>query len=532
MSFRFIKYSRSDYLPLNATNLFCLKEDNWDDFGFKTIFTVTVYDENGHVHDLGNVKIGYKGQLSGLTSEFIRKEFTSLDDNFFSLGQEPEYYEKIYNDLSETCKINLLNGLNDVAFNSSSLEVAKSDEIEAKAKDLDSVFSVSLLRNVSSSVITEQFSKILQGEAPLSEYNFFYEKPADDRYSGLRVEFDVNPKIKPSSNIHILIGRNGVGKTTLLNNMVKAIIPDLEGSFENVGCFYQQKPWGAVPLGDYYFRGVVSVSFSAFDSFEPPPPQSNKNNGICYRYVGLKTVNQPNYNYEDRLKTTSELCSELVASLKVCLSVNGKRKRWVNAVKKLESDINFSDMNLCSLVDVERKDATEYRDELGLAAFSTFSRLSSGHAIVLLTLTKLVETIEEKTLVLIDEPESHLHPPLLSAFTRALSDLLVSRNGFAIIATHSPVVLQETPKACVSILRRSRLTGAVDKPTIETFGENVGTLTREVFGLEVSKSGFYDLLFKSVKQGRSYEQILEEYQNQLGFEGQAIVRALIANIEV
>ncbi|MDP5148341.1 AAA family ATPase [Shewanella sp. ULN5] len=531
MPFSFIKYSRSDYLPQNATHLVCLKEDNWDDFGFKTIFTVVVYDETGRTHDLGNVKIGYKGQSDGWTSERIERKFTSLDEDFFSLGQEPEYYEKINNDLSEDCKSNLLNGLRDIAFNNSYFEVAKSDETEAKAKDLNSVFNVSLLRNVSPSVITEQFRRILDGGSPLTEYNFFYEKPKSDSYSGVKVEFEVDPSVKPSSNIHILIGPNGVGKTTLLNNMVKAILPDKEGSVADAGGFFQQGYFGPAALEDDYFRGVVSVSFSAFDPFDPPSPRPNKNDGICYNYIGLKTINQPNYNNEDRLKTTTELCSELVESLKVCLSVTGKRKRWVNAVQKLESDINFSDMNLCSLIDIEREDESENRDELGQAALAIFSRLSSGHAIVLLTLTKLVETIEEKTLVLIDEPESHLHPPLLSAFMRALSDLLMSRNGVAIIATHSPVVLQETPKTCVSILRRSRLEGGIDKPTIETFGENVGTLTREVFHLEVSKSGFYDLLLKSVQKGKSYEQILEEYQNQLGFEGQAIVRALIANIE-
>jgi predicted ATP-dependent endonuclease of OLD family len=67
--------------------------------------------------------------------------------------------------------------------------------------------------------------------------------------------------------------------------------------------------------------------------------------------------------------------------------------------------------------------------------------------------TRLVESVEERTLVLLDEPESHLHPPLLSAFVRALSDLLVNRNGAAIIATHSPVVLQEVPRECVWRLR-------------------------------------------------------------------------------
>ena len=154
--------------------------------------------------------------------------------------------------------------------------------------------------------------------------------------------------------------------------------------------------------------------------------------------------------------------------------------------------------------------------------------MSSGHALVLLTITKLVETVEEKTLVLLDEPESHLHPPLLSAFTRALSDLLVNRNGVAIVATLSPVVLQEVPKSCVSILRRTRLVSNVDRPENETFAENVGVLTREVFGLEVSKSGFHDLLAGSVYEGKSYEEIEQEYHYQLGFEGKAILRSMIA----
>ncbi|MEK5757114.1 AAA family ATPase, partial [Acinetobacter variabilis] len=74
-----------------------------------------------------------------------------------------------------------------------------------------------------------------------------------------------------------------------------------------------------------------------------------------------------------------------------------------------------------------------------------FGQLSSGHKIVLLILTRLVETVDEATLVLIDEPESHLHPPLLSAFMSALTELLEDRNGVAIIATHSPVVVQEVP---------------------------------------------------------------------------------------
>lgn len=44
-------------------------------------------------------------------------------------------------------------------------------------------------------------------------------------------------------------------------------------------------------------------------------------------------------------------------------------------------------------------------------------RMSSGHAIVLFTITRLVDVVGEKSLVLFDEPEVHLHPPCSLLFT-------------------------------------------------------------------------------------------------------------------
>ena len=158
-----------------------------------------------------------------------------------------------------------------------------------------------------------------------------------------------------------------------------------------------------------------------------------------------------------------------------------------------------------------------------------FRNLSSGHKIVLLSISRLVEYVEERTLVLLDEPEAHLHPPLLAAFVRALSDLLFNRNGVAIIATHSPVVLQEVPKTCVWKLRRHGFNAKSERPEIETFGENVGVLTREVFGLEVTQSGFHKMVSEAVQQNPLFEEVLEKFNNQLGAEAQLIIRALIAN---
>ena len=153
--------------------------------------------------------------------------------------------------------------------------------------------------------------------------------------------------------------------------------------------------------------------------------------------------------------------------------------------------------------------------------------MSSGHAIVLFTVTRLVATVGEKSLVLLDEPEGHLHPPLLAAFLRTLSDLLYAKNGVAIIATHSPVVLQEVPKSCVWKVYRSREAIRVERPEIETFGENLGVLTREIFSLEVVSSGYHALLARSVESGISYDEVLAKYNNQLGLEGRAVLKAMV-----
>lgn len=55
----------------------------------------------------------------------------------------------------------------------------------------------------------------------------------------------------------------------------------------------------------------------------------------------------------------------------------------------------------------------------------------------------------------------------------------------------------------------------------------MGVLTREVFGLEVIKSGFHRILTKKVEEGGSYDEIISEFQEQLGSEAKILLRTLI-----
>ena len=513
MELIFKKIKHNGCSPDSGKLVAYLCEDNWDDYSFKTTFSLIIFDELGKQHVIGSVKIGIVAFEQGWVSDKLPDTFSSFNEVAFSLGQDEEYYKNIRDLLSDELGNQILEKLNDVAYSKKSLEIAVEEP----------VFKTSLLRSVSLSVLHGQFTRILNNQAPLSEFDFSYRKQQTDKSAGIDLSFKVTPDSFPSSNIHVLIGRNGVGKTTLLNNIVKSVIDD-SADKEEVGMMIcKQNIWHETEIPKDYFSSISSVSFSAFDPFIPPKNRPDRSLGTCYFYIGLKKNDNEETN---ELKRIERLRSDFVNSLAVCFGLESKKKRWLRAIKTLESDDNFALMNLSRLGDLERI------SEVKKSAYNLVKLMSSGHTIVLLTLTNLIETIEEKTLVLIDEPDSHLHPPLLSAFTRALSDLLVDRNAVAIIATHSPVVLQEVPKYCVWKLERTRNEGRSYRPESETFGENVGILTREVFGLEVTKSGFHAVLAESVKSGNSFEEIMNLYNEQLGFEGKAILRALLANNEV
>lgn len=459
------------------------------------------------------MKIGYVGQPHGWTLDAMPKQFEILPTGWFSLGQDVDYYRNIYEKLTPERRNLLLRVLGDVVADSRLLGLAQDEQ----------VFRDSLMRNVSLSVIHGQFRRVLDGQVVLTDFRFAYRDPGDERNAAINLSFRVNPTSKPSTNIHVLIGRNGVGKTTVLNNMVKAILAP-EGATGVRGQFFSTEEWNfSASLPKDYFSSVVSVSFSAFDPFIPPVDQPDRSRGVAYFYIGMKKARSGAAQLAQQPpKTEADLANDFVESLQSCLSQPTKRDRWHAAIKRLESDNNFADMSLGQLIAMDSNAAVH-------AARSLIGRMSSGHSIVLLTITKLVDTVEEKTLVLMDEPESHLHPPLLLAFTRALSELLHNRNGVAIIATHSPVVVQEVPLSCVWKLTRWRTEARSDRPERETFGENVGVLTREIFGLEVSKSGFHEVLQQAVNDGGSFESVMQEYNEQLGFEAQAVLRSMVAS---
>lgn len=494
--------SQPSQLPRAARSEGYLIADSWEDwFKFNTLFSLVVFDAQGVKYDVGGIKIGQFGMNDTQRRPDLPLEFQALSDEFFSLGQDDSYYGTL-NTLGPELRDSILKSLRDVAL-----------DLGLFSKTLqEKVMGYSLLRSVTRASVRGQFHRLACGGSRLSRYHFSYSAPPGA--AALSLSFKVEPESNPPTNVHVLIGRNGVGKTTFLHRIARAVVEEGRSADEVGKISLLFDPQDATA-----FASLVSVTFSAFDPFEPLPPQEDRSTGVQYAYIGLKSSASP-----PALKSGPKDLQELTAefSQSICVCRQGARLiRWRRALEVLESDPLFAEAQVATLAAITRD------DEIQTKAKELFLGLSSGHKIVLLTITRLVETVEERTLVLFDEPEAHLHPPLLAAFTRALSDLLFDRNGVAIVATHSPVLLQEVPRSCAWKIRRHGAKVVAERPEVETFGENVGVLTREVFGLEVTHSGFHRLLQDNVDRDSSYEQAVARFAGQLGGEARAILRGMI-----
>jgi predicted ATPase len=484
------------YKNRKVNDSICIIEDNWDDFGYRTLFQVSFVDTNGNEHRLGSLSIGYAGQGKGHT--IIPSEFVSLPDNYFTLGDK-DYYEAI-KDRGDAFRKEVLSALNDMAYNT---------DIYLKYSSQPVVYT-SFFRFITPADLLRKFKPLAEGKAIPTPFHYSY-KISNPDGSECEMEFNVDPESIPATNIHAIIGKNGAGKTHCLRGIYKS--------------FAESNPSLAMKLKmddeNNAINKAIFVTFSAFDSGD----LIGDDNDRC-KFIGLKkkvsgmTVN----------KTDEDLNGDYYEAIIDCCK-SGKLFLWIDIMRDLDNSQTFQDVAILPhIIDNGSMSVSEIeKSPIPLASSSKeyFSKCSSGHKIVLLTLAQLIAYADEKTLVLMDEPEMHLHPPLMALFIDLISKLLNVINGFAIVATHSPVILQEIPSSCVYVMERRDGGAKVTKPTIATYGENISLITRKVFEHELQETGHYKKLRDIGNGNKRYEQALEEFTSDIGDEAKSILRMFI-----
>lgn len=160
------------------------------------------------------------------------------------------------------------------------------------------------MRSITKFSIESQLHRMATGGVRLTTYHFSYSTlnaPSTDQQSVKEVSFLVEPNSNPPTNIHVLIGRNGTGKTSLIKNMIYSIRSDetSHGSFTYVGNSRTRAQ----------FANVICVAFSPFDDFSE---LDTLNSSIPYSYIGLNKIvmtycKQLNNNFSNHLQVAWQM---------------------------------------------------------------------------------------------------------------------------------------------------------------------------------------------------------------------------------
>lgn len=433
-----------------------LRDDRWDDFGFKTMFQAELHKGVDEVIDLGGVKVMRLGMGGSDRSTSFSDGELQLTDDYCSVGQATSYYETLVAHLPESEVLDYLARMRDVV-----LDDERRDRFSG-----EEAYGTSLLREGGARRAIGDARDLLLGLQVSRELNFDFETSVGG--TTFRTEFKFGNTTDIPSRINAVIGYNGVGKTRLMANLSHVAWRDQAKREEIAGQYGRFSP------ADIPFGRVVAISYSAFDTFEIPTLTDQ------YVYRGLRDVTADHQN--SQLKSPARIADELEGALERLRTDD----RWMSLNRALAPMLREPSFQTSALALDFRAGSERWRP--------VFDSLSTGHKISLNIVVQLVSQLENKSLVLIDEPESHLHPPLLAALMKGVSEALSETNSFAVIATHSPVVLQEVATQYVQVLRRYGEQTTVERPSLETFGENVGILTRTVFNLDNAESDYQGVL--------------------------------------
>jgi energy-coupling factor transporter ATP-binding protein EcfA2 len=502
---------------------FVLEQDNWNDYGFQTLYRLSyvTQEAGGKLNEdlIGPVKILRRGQSSS-DGLLLTEAFNRLSPEFCSVGTSLDYYERL-KALPVKVRRLAMDGLRDIVAkptlaNRFRQEVGWTESLFRDGKDEK---YLTLARGL----LTDDYSAFPGDELRFS-FSMANQHATEFSFPSIGTGLSgATAKLLPL-RVAVLVGKNGSGKSTMLARLARVA----HGTVEQ----RSQEPLsglGRITPSGIGFPRVVSVTFSPFDSFRLPGTDGKERRKVIkelaqgegrFAFIGLRDIaarvshqrRAPAANVSDgvldadrlatsRLKSVGQLCAEFL----VFLDRARAKKRARHLDKLLASVLHGSAFD--QLLDDGVSDADVKEVE------RCFLLCSTGHKIAALAICGLVATLEKSSLILFDEPETHLHPPLLAALMHALRDILEKHQSFCVIATHSPVVVQESLGTSVKLVRREGTQIITRPPSMETFGESIGLITTEVFGLNAETTDYHAILDSLVGEYHDHEQIESKFLN-------------------
>src|SRR5574344_543954 len=441
-------------------------DSGWNDYSYKTRFVLYYYESTDKTSIIGDVKI-LKGE-NGNTFDVIDKKFKTIASDCCSIGYDKEYYINLHQLFGD--KIwSILLALNDVACY---------PLLRSRFENND-IYNTSLLRYEGKDML-EDGLYYASGRNLSDSFRFSYKFEPEYTDEQFDISFNFSPERKNEYlKIYGIIGENGVGKTTLLRKLPVDLCRRKSNKFN-----------GKLPL----FSKIIAVSFSPFDIFNELKPLPWFN----YVYCGLMSNN-------NKIMSIEELCNKLKKQFEQ-INKHSLGNDWKEVMSEL---FNNDEILAVSTVDEDNM-KVNLNDNITTEFLKS---LSSGQRYMLLTMTSIIANISPHSLLLIDEPEQHMHPNGVTAIMRSLFSLARQFNSYIIIATHSPLVIRELVSDRVYIMRREHDLLDISKIPIESFGEDVSVLTDRIFGNYDQKKKYINFINDWAKErSATYESIIEKIE--------------------
>lgn len=444
---------------------------NWDDNQLHNWYCVHYFDENGGWHVIGDMHLMH---VSGESRPQLPDRFESLSEDFCSLGNNVGYYEKMYAVLGTEKSKEVLAALQDCAVNLVINEKYKGNETYRLSLRRETFETERALRMGKFAINGRDMKKAFR-------FNYLFSPPYN---SGCVTEWAVDfmTKVHPFMRMAGVIGENGVGKTQMLYSFIKDLLADKADAFNS-----------DLPI----FSSIIAVCSTPFDEF-----MNIESKNYTLPYI-KSCVEQNKEETEEKIYSGAEAIKE-----RGIVEGHPLMKYYIDRLKKelptedIESIFPYrdSDVSVQRYWDIDRE-----------RLHQVIKNLSSGQLQIMMLLTTIYEHVNYDTLFVIDEPEVHLHPNAIMSFLRLLSSLLEEFASYAIITTHSPLVVREMVGCNVFTMHRMEdnnvYIGHCDR---ETFGEDIGILYRDIFGYDDTKSCFREQVKELIADGDDYEQVIRD----------------------
>lgn len=447
--------------------------DNWNDYGFSTWFHLWYLKSSADKMSLGDIKIMHRDNNA---FSHMPDSFNSLDESFCSLGMKMGLYKSLLDNFGKEGAKMVLGALQDSATN---------PLVKERYRDTPA-FKQSLLREISAQQVLEDALFLIENEDPDKVYSigYFFTPPYKKNcITEWKVKFDFDaPKYK---RVVAIIGENGVGKTQMLSGMLKDLTDNNERAFSH-------KP---------LLKSILVLCSSEYD-----PYKSIKKEDETYTVRKLSVVQDEHVN---------EKLEESIAAIikRGTFLLNGDMLRMDQHYMRLLLEQLGEDVKGL-LIEESQEDVTKPPKVCLNKKLLHWlvEKFSTGQLQVFTLITHVCAYIHLNSLVVLDEPETHLHPKLVTDFFVCLGELLDVFSSYAIVPTHSPLVVRECVNRNVFLMKRTKENNVqIGIVPFRTFGQDITTLYENIFGYQEDKTFFYHVVKElSEKRHASYEKVIDQ----------------------